>query len=768
MKISSRCIPSRCITVLVSAAALVGSGTIAQAQDADFSFFYDSLSPYGNWVEVAEHGACWLPAVEEGWAPYTNGNWAYTDVGWTWVSHEPFGSIVFHYGRWLLTGDGWAWVPGSDWAPAWVSWRAGNEYVGWAPLPPSVPWHANRGVGAWVDVHAEIGPGYYRFCAARDFGAQRLSTILLRPTKNITVMFQTENVTNISLVNEQVYCGGPQYRWLRERSARQIPVLRVCREENLERYYGLNIGGNFGTVQNFISNDMLVLPAPRRVELSASRTHRLPEAVGSVSRGWHGDSNANERLRSHLEGQWETHRTQDSRQTNDSRKADILVRPAAIEEKRAALLNQEAGGTSRRWVPGSGGNAPQTSGTNSAERHGSQSSALFERSAGESTRGGSGERPPTAQRVMPASPGRSSEGGNGLSTPGIITERGLVPLERGVTTERSGFVDRSGGVERNGNADRGSNTERGGMFNRSAPTMPRAQTPDAFTETEPLRSGSVNRGGNVDRAGTVNRSAPTMPRAQTPDAFSETDPVRSGSVNRGGNVDRAGTVNRSAPTMPRAQTPDAFVESEPVLKSSRSNGTQNASGGTIRREGSDSSANSNGVPAMPKTRTLPNDAAGFVVPQAPPRTQTVPVPSTQGRTVSDPSRNEVQRSQEPTSNFRSVPVVPQQTTSGASYRSGTPPSAPQTMPSSRASSSVAPQPQQFQQPQQAPPSQSTSQRGGAPQSGGGVPPSSGGGRPPASQSSGASLSSGAPPAAAAPAATTTKKKPGDPGYVPGQ
>ena len=768
MKISSRCIPSRCITVLVSAAALVGSGTIAQAQDADFSFFYDSLSPYGNWVEVAEHGACWLPAVEEGWAPYTNGNWAYTDVGWTWVSHEPFGSIVFHYGRWLLTGDGWAWVPGSDWAPAWVSWRAGNEYVGWAPLPPSVPWHANRGVGAWVDVHAEIGPGYYRFCAARDFGAQRLSTILLRPTKNITVMFQTENVTNISLVNEQVYCGGPQYRWLRERSARQIPVLRVCREENLERYYGLNIGGNFGTVQNFISNDMLVLPAPRRVELSASRTHRLPEAVGSVSRGWHGDSNANERLRSHLEGQWETHRTQDSRQTNDSRKADILVRPAAIEEKRAALLNQEAGGTSRRWVPGSGGNAPQTSGTNSAERHGSQSSALFERSAGESTRGGSGERPPTAQRVMPASPGRSSEGGNGLSTPGIITERGLVPLERGVTTERSGFVDRSGGVERNGNADRGSNTERGGMFNRSAPTMPRAQTPDAFTETEPLRSGSVNRGGNVDHPGTFNRSAPTMPRAQTPDAFSETDPVRSGSVNRGGNVDRAGTVNRSAPTMPRAQTPDAFVESEPVLKSSRSNGTQNASGGTIRREGSDSSANSNGVPAMPKTRTLPNDAAGFVVPQAPPRTQTVPVPSTQGRTVSDPSRNEVQRSQEPTSNFRSVPVVPQQTTSGASYRSGTPPSAPQTMPSSRASSSVAPQPQQFQQPQQAPPSQSTSQRGGAPQSGGGVPPSSGGGRPPASQSSGASLSSGAPPAAAAPAATTTKKKPGDPGYVPGQ
>jgi hypothetical protein len=190
----------------------------------------------------------------------------------------------------------------------------------------------------------------------------------------------------------------------------------------------------------------------------------------------------------------------------------------------------------------------------------------------------------------------------------------------------------------------------------------------------------------------------------------------------------------------------------------------------MRREGSDSSTSANGVPALPKTRTLPNDAAGFVVPQAPTRPQTVPAPSTQGRTVYDPSRNEVQRSQEPTSNFRSVPVVPQQTTSGASYRSGNAPSVPQTMPSSRASSSIAPQPQQSPQPQpqQASPSQSTSQRGSAPQSGGGVPPSSGGGRPPASQSSGASLSSGAPPAAAAPAATTTKKKPGDPGYVPGQ
>ena len=35
-----------------------------------------------------------------------------------------------------LAGTGWVWVPGYTWAPAWVSWRYGDGYAGWAPLPP--------------------------------------------------------------------------------------------------------------------------------------------------------------------------------------------------------------------------------------------------------------------------------------------------------------------------------------------------------------------------------------------------------------------------------------------------------------------------------------------------------------------------------------------------------------------------------------------------------------------------------------------------------
>ena len=46
------------------------------------------------WVEVADYGYCWQPAVAVSnakWRPYSDGYWVYTDVGWTWVSYEDFG-----------------------------------------------------------------------------------------------------------------------------------------------------------------------------------------------------------------------------------------------------------------------------------------------------------------------------------------------------------------------------------------------------------------------------------------------------------------------------------------------------------------------------------------------------------------------------------------------------------------------------------------------------------------------------------------------------
>lgn len=103
-------------------------------------FFYDSLSQHGNWYASADFGYVWRPAhVSVGWRPYVDGRWAHSEVGWTFVSYDPWGWAAYHYGRWYLDPYyGWVWVPGYEWAPAWVTFYEGPGWIGWAPLPPRV------------------------------------------------------------------------------------------------------------------------------------------------------------------------------------------------------------------------------------------------------------------------------------------------------------------------------------------------------------------------------------------------------------------------------------------------------------------------------------------------------------------------------------------------------------------------------------------------------------------------------------------------------
>src|ERR1700746_3258513 len=80
--------------------------------DVSVDFFYNNLSG-GSWIEVGDYGYCWQPDIavnDSSWRPYADGYWAYTDVGWTWVSYEDFGWVTYHYGRWVrLRGIGWVW-----------------------------------------------------------------------------------------------------------------------------------------------------------------------------------------------------------------------------------------------------------------------------------------------------------------------------------------------------------------------------------------------------------------------------------------------------------------------------------------------------------------------------------------------------------------------------------------------------------------------------------------------------------------------------------
>ena len=116
-------------------------------------------------------------------------------------------------------------MPGREWGPAWVSWRTGGDYVGWAPLPPRRYYgggevvYEGRPIGGQVDIEFDIGPAYYNFVDVRYIGEPVLRERIFAPTQNITYINSTVNVTNITYTNSD----GLQLR------ARLQPTQRLLR-----------------------------------------------------------------------------------------------------------------------------------------------------------------------------------------------------------------------------------------------------------------------------------------------------------------------------------------------------------------------------------------------------------------------------------------------------------------------------------------------------------------------------------------------------------
>ena len=143
------------------------------------TYFYDTLSPYGNWIEMEGYGRCWQPSVvvaDRGWTPYCDrGHWVYSDCGWYWASDYSWGWAPFHYGRWFRHNFwGWCWAPDTIWGPSWVSWRYNSGYCGWAPLPPTACYQPGGGFtyyGRSVGVSFGFGLGAecFTFVAANRF-----------------------------------------------------------------------------------------------------------------------------------------------------------------------------------------------------------------------------------------------------------------------------------------------------------------------------------------------------------------------------------------------------------------------------------------------------------------------------------------------------------------------------------------------------------------------------------------------------------------------
>ena len=279
-----------------------------KSQEVSVDFFYNNLNG-GSWIEVGNYGYCWQPDIvvsDSSWRPYTDGYWAYTDLGWTWVSYEDFGWATYHYGRWVRLADiGWVWVPGYEWGPAWVSWRFGGGYCGWAPLPPETEVvYESRPLIGHLDVEFDIGPAYYNFCDIRYIGEPVLRSRIVDVQQNVTIVNQTINVTNITYKNKTVYNYGPDLNVVNQYSSRPIQKLKLEQQTNVDVAAAAKSGG-----LTKVQGNALIVAAPKTINKPAQLPS--PPAVKTkieqpkLEKGWSvaGDANAQTQLKEKIKAQ---------------------------------------------------------------------------------------------------------------------------------------------------------------------------------------------------------------------------------------------------------------------------------------------------------------------------------------------------------------------------------------------------------------------------------------------------------------------------------
>ncbi len=256
---------------------------ISESNQGNYDLFYSRLSSdEGNWVEAGNYGYCFRPRVSEDWGPYQNGHWVWTDRGWYWDSNERFAWATYHYGRWVdIGGTGWCWAPGNQWAPAWVSWRQSDEDVGWAPLPPEADVSVHP-ISSWCDSYYDIGPAAYNFISYSHWNEPSYAQYIVPHQRNVQIISQTRNVTNIVTNNNVINNFGPPVQTIATKTNQNIQQVKLAISPVTDPK------ANYG--QTLQGNQLKVVAPP--VILSSKATHAPPVqnriANPQVEKGWQG------------------------------------------------------------------------------------------------------------------------------------------------------------------------------------------------------------------------------------------------------------------------------------------------------------------------------------------------------------------------------------------------------------------------------------------------------------------------------------------------
>lgn len=198
------------VTTVIVAPGVPPQPATTIAISADAAYFHQELSQFGRWMLTEENEWCWQPSVaatSSEWRPYVDkGHWEYTDSGWYWASDYEWGWAAFHYGRWRLhPRHGWVWFADRVWGPAWVVWREGGDYCGWAPLPPGAAFDVFRGDFLWkgarvsVDFDFGLDWNHFTFTLVRELGSP--SRVFFRkPEERRKFFVVTKSVTRYTIL----------------------------------------------------------------------------------------------------------------------------------------------------------------------------------------------------------------------------------------------------------------------------------------------------------------------------------------------------------------------------------------------------------------------------------------------------------------------------------------------------------------------------------------------------------------------------------------
>ncbi|MGA2582690.1 MAG: DUF6600 domain-containing protein [Tepidisphaeraceae bacterium] len=246
-----------------------------------YNQYQSDLSPYGQWVSDPQYGQCWQPyGRPPGWQPYTVGYWEDTDYGWTWVSVDDeaqWGDVTYHYGRWYESpSSGWIWIPGTTWAPAWVAWREGGGYCGWAPLPPEAGFGSEYSA---ANTDQYVPANRYVYVNESQITNQNVNQNIVR--NNTTIINNTTNITNITNVNNHVVNQGVPEANIEHATGKPVQKVQLASASTPQEAQSLAAAGK----PAIYSPPVVRQAEKKRVAKKSPGEHQHPERIARKAKG---------------------------------------------------------------------------------------------------------------------------------------------------------------------------------------------------------------------------------------------------------------------------------------------------------------------------------------------------------------------------------------------------------------------------------------------------------------------------------------------------